>query len=203
VPLDESKRGTFGRSVEGLEHKIIDPATGESLPARTEGEICVRGYSMMVGRQKVERQDTFDADGWYHTGDAGYLDADGWLFFTGRLGDMIKTSGGANVTPAEVEAALTALPEVLEAYVTGVPDRGGAAGSQVVAAAVVLRAGGKLDSDEVQKRLKDSLSAFKIPKHIWVCAKADLPFTDSGKVKKTELARLLAAGVREPHRGAP
>jgi acyl-CoA synthetase (AMP-forming)/AMP-acid ligase II len=193
VALDESKRGTFGPSVEGLEHKIIDPHTREPLPAGTEGEICVRGYSMMLGRQKVERQDIFDADGWYHTGDTGYLDAEGWLFFTGRLGDMIKTGGGVNVTPAEVEAALTALPEVLEAYVTGVPDRSGAAGTQVVAAAVVPRTGSEIEPGEVQKRLKDRLSAFKIPKQVWICDKADLPFADSGKIKKTELARLLAS----------
>jgi len=192
VPLDEAKRGTFGPSIEGLEHKIVDPATGESLPPGEEGEICVRGYSMMLGRYKVERQDTFDADGWYHTGDAGRLDDEGWLFFTGRLGDLIKTSGGVNVTPAEVEAALTALPDVLEAYVVGVPDPNGTAGTQVVAAAVVPRAGTDLDVDEVRIRLKADLSAFKVPKVIWPCTKTDLPFTDSGKIRKPALATLLA-----------
>jgi acyl-CoA synthetase (AMP-forming)/AMP-acid ligase II len=193
VALDESKRGTFGPSIEGLEHKIIDPSTGQPLPVGAEGEICVRGYSMMLGRHKVERQDSFDADGWYHTSDAGYLDSDGWLFFTGRLGDMIKTSGGVNVTPAEVETALTALADVLEAYVVGVPDPGGTAGTQIVAAAVVLRPGSKIDAGEVKKQLKDRLSAFKIPRQVWICAKADLPFADSGKIKRTELARLLAS----------
>lgn len=192
VALDESKRGTFGPAVEGLEHKIIDPASGETLPARTDGEICVRGYSMMLGRYKVERQDTFDADGWYHTGDAGWLDEDGWLFFTGRLGDMIKTTGGANVTPAEVEAALAALPDVLEAYVTGIPDPEGTAGTQIVAAAVVPRSGADLDGDSVGAALKGALAAFKIPKRIWVCDKRELPFTDSGKLKKQDLAALLA-----------
>lgn len=192
VALAESKRGTFGPSIEGLEHKVVDPVTGESLPPEMEGEICVRGYSLMLGRHKVERQDTLDADGWYHTGDKGYLDGEGWLFFTGRLGDVIKTSGGANVTPAEVEAALTALPEVLEAYVTGVPDPDGTPEAQVVAAAVVPRAGVAIEHDEVQARLRDSLASFKIPKRVWICAKADLPLTDSGKIKKTELAGLLA-----------
>lgn len=195
VPLDESKRGTFGPSIEGLEHRIIDPATGETLPARAEGEILVRGYSMMLGRHKVERQDTFDADGWYHTGDAGYLDEEGWLFFVGRLGDLIKTSGGANVTPAEVEAALSAVPEVLEAYVTGVADPGGTAGTQLVAAAVVPRAGAEVDVDALRATLKASLSAFKIPKVIRVCAKSELPFTDTGKIKKGDLATMLAAEV--------
>jgi acyl-CoA synthetase (AMP-forming)/AMP-acid ligase II len=192
VPLDESKRGTFGPSIEGLEHKIVDPDTGEQLPAGAEGEICVRGYSMMLGRYKVERQDTFDADGWYHTGDAGHLDEDGWLFFTGRLGEMIKTGGGANVTPAEVEAALTALPDVLEAYVTGVPDPHGTAGTQLVAAAVVPRAGATLDVESILTDAKQGLSAFKLPKVVWVCEKSELPFTDTGKIKKADLASLLA-----------
>jgi acyl-CoA synthetase (AMP-forming)/AMP-acid ligase II len=193
VPLDESKRGTFGPSIEGLEHKIIDPMTGERLPAGVEGEICVRGYSMMLGRHKVERLDVFDADGWYHTGDAGHLDDDGWLFFTGRLGDLIKTAGGANVTPGEVEAALAAQPEVLEAYVTGVPDPEGTAGTQIVAAAVVPVGGADLDVDALRTNVKATLSAFKVPKVVWVCAKSELPFTDTGKIKKGELAPLLAA----------
>jgi acyl-CoA synthetase (AMP-forming)/AMP-acid ligase II len=190
VALPEEKRGTFGPSIEGLEHRIVDPDTGETLPVGSEGEICVRGYSLMLGRQKVEREDVFDADGWYHTGDAGYVDADGWLYFTGRLGDMIKTSGGTNIAPAEVEAALLAIPEVSEAYVTGIPREGG---GQVVVAAVVPHDGRSIDGDEITARLKADLSAFKVPKHVWVCAKTDLPFTDTGKIKKADLATMLAA----------
>jgi len=206
--LDASKQGTFGPSVEGLEHKIIDPATGEPLMPGEEGEILVRGYALMQGRQKVEREDVFDSDGWYHSGDAGYLDEDGWLFFTGRLGDMIKTAGGTNVTPAEVEAALVEVPDVLEAYVTGIPDPSGSAGTQVVVAAVIPRSGASLDAAGVRAAAKSGLSAFKIPKHVWVCEKSDLPFTDSGKVKKAELAamlsaRLAASDPTTPHQEVP
>jgi acyl-CoA synthetase (AMP-forming)/AMP-acid ligase II len=190
VALPEEKRGTFGPSIEGLEHRIVDPDTGKALPVGSEGEICVRGYAVMHGRQKVEREDVFDADGWYHTGDAGYIDAEGWLYFTGRLGDMIKTGGGTNVAPAEVEAALLAIPEVLEAYVTGIPGEGG---GQVVAAAVVPHDGRSVDGEEITARVKSDLSAFKVPKHLWVCAKSDLPFTDTGKIKKAALATMLAA----------
>jgi acyl-CoA synthetase (AMP-forming)/AMP-acid ligase II len=193
VALPESKRGTFGPSIEGLEHKIIDPDSGAEVPAGVEGEILVRGYSLMHSRYKVERAEVLDADGWYHTGDAGWLDDEGWLFFTGRLGDMIKTAGGTNVTPAEVEAALAAVPGVMEAYVTGVPDPDGTAGTQVVAAALVPRPGESVDADAARTAVKGSLSAFKIPKHIWVCEKAELPFTDTGKIKKADLAKLLAA----------
>jgi acyl-CoA synthetase (AMP-forming)/AMP-acid ligase II len=190
VALDEARRGTHGRSVPGHEHKIIDPDTGETLAPGVVGEICVRGSSMMIGRHKVERHEVFDADGWYHTGDAGYLDADGWMFFAGRLGDMIKTSGGTNVAPAEVEAVLNDLPEVLEAHVTGVGD-GAGVGTQLVAAAAVLRTGQQLDEDQLRAAAKAELAAFKVPAIVWICTKDELPFTDSGKVRKADLAELL------------
>jgi acyl-CoA synthetase (AMP-forming)/AMP-acid ligase II len=102
VDLSEALRGSFGHSVPGLTHKIVDPATGETLPAGESGEICVRGYSIMQGLHKREREQTFDADGFYHTGDGGYFDADGVLFFQSRLGDMIKTAGATD-TPRVVE----------------------------------------------------------------------------------------------------
>ena len=82
VALPEKRRGTFGLPLEGVEHRIVDPATGEALPPGKEGEICVRGYSVMQGLYKLERERSFDADGFYHTGDGGWFDEDGWLFFT-------------------------------------------------------------------------------------------------------------------------
>jgi acyl-CoA synthetase (AMP-forming)/AMP-acid ligase II len=193
VALPESRRGTFGLPLEGVEHRIVDPQTGAVLPPGKEGEICVRGYSVMQGLYKIERERTFDADGFYHTGDGGWLDEEGWLFFRARLGEMIKT-GGANVTPSEVEAVLMTYPEVLEAYVTGIPDpdRG-----QLVVAAVVPRAGQTLDAEGLRVRLKSDLSAYKVPRYVWVCAKEELPFTDSGKVRKPALAQRLAQLFKE------
>ncbi len=148
VPLPESRRGTFGLSMPGIAHKVIDPETQREVAPGVEGELLVRGYPLMQGLQRREREDVFDDDGWYHTGDAGHFDDDGFFYFTGRLGEMIKTAGGANVTPAEVEAALMAYADVLEAYVTGVPAPGG---GQEVAAAVVPRAGESLDPDELPR----------------------------------------------------
>ena len=112
-------RGTFGRMVPGVEVRIVDFDTGKPLPDGVEGEVVVRGYSLMLGIYKQERADTFDAEGWYHTSDRG-LYRDGWLFFSGRQSDMIKTSG-SNVAPAEVEICLTTFPEVMQAFVLGVP----------------------------------------------------------------------------------
>lgn len=197
VDLPERLRGAFGRAVPGVEHKIVDPETGATLPPGELGEICVRGYSRMQALYKVEREQTFDADGFYHTGDAGFFDPDGWLFFRGRLGELIKT-GGANVTPAEVEAALIALPGVSEAYVAGIPD--GERG-QVVAAAVVPEPGAVLEPTALARRLRSEVSAYKVPRHIVVCEKAALPFTDSGKIQRRQLAELLTRSA-EQGRGA-
>jgi acyl-CoA synthetase (AMP-forming)/AMP-acid ligase II len=188
-PLLAKRGGTFGKPLEGLSHRVVDPDTGESLPPGMVGEVWVRGYSLMQGLQRREREEVFEPDGWYRTGDAGRFDDDGWFYFTGRLGDMIKTPGGANVTPAEIETALMSYPDVLEAYITGVPSR---EGGQLVAGAVVPRAGADLEGEELRARLKGDLSAYKVPRFLWICAKPDLPFLDSGKLDKRAFAALLA-----------
>ncbi|WP_319435668.1 class I adenylate-forming enzyme family protein [Mycobacterium sp. RTGN5] len=188
IAQPEHRRGTFGPSLDGLTHRIVDPETGLEQPTGMAGEIWVRGYSLMQGFYKREREDVFTPDGYYRTGDVGVVDADGWVTYTGRLGDMIKTGGGTNVTPTEVEAALTAYEGVLEAYVVGATD--GEHGA-VVAAAVVARRDSVLDGEGLRTRLRGDLAAYKVPKYIWVADKQDLPFTDSGKIHKTALADQL------------
>ena len=190
--MPEKWRGSFGLSAPGLEHKITDPDTGETLPSGEFGEICVRGTSVMQGLHKVERADTFDADGFYHTGDAGYFDEDGRLYFQARLGEMIKTAG-ANVTPREVEVVMEALPGVRSAFVVGVPhpDRG-----QNVAAAVLLQGGVETSADELVAKMRDELSAYKIPRHVFFYGDRELPFTDSGKIDKRKLSDLIAQRIR-------
>jgi acyl-CoA synthetase (AMP-forming)/AMP-acid ligase II len=195
-PLPESRRGTFGKSLPGISHKVVDPETGAEAAPGEDGELWARGYALMQGLQKREREEVFEPDGWYRTGDAGHFDADGWFYFTGRLGEMIKTPAGANVTPAEVESALAAYPEVLEAYVTGIPAEDGS--GQIVVGAVVPRGDPPHDGDQLRARLPGDLSAYKVPKHLWVCAKSQLPFLPSGKIKKQELADLLAARYPTP-----
>ena len=187
VDLPEALRGSFGRSAPGLEHKIVDPVTGETLPPGETGEICVRGYSVMQGLHKVEREDAFDRDGFYHTGDGGHFDEEGHLFFQARLGDMIKTAG-ANVTPREVEVVMESFPEVRSAFVVGVPDP---ARGQNVAAAVILKQGRTATAEAMHERLRAELSAYKVPRHLFFCTDGELPFTDSGKIDKRKLAVLL------------
>jgi acyl-CoA synthetase (AMP-forming)/AMP-acid ligase II len=178
-----------GLSIEGLEHVLVDPDTGEKVPTGHNGEIWVRGYSLMQRLYKHEREDVFTPDGYYRTGDCGVEYEDGWITFTGRLGDLIKTAGGTNVTPAEVELALTECDGVLEAYVVGAVD--GDNGT-VVAAAVVPQHGSDLDSDDLRTQMRGRLSAYKVPKFIWITEKSALPFTATGKVKKSVLGDQLS-----------
>jgi acyl-CoA synthetase (AMP-forming)/AMP-acid ligase II len=195
--LPERLRGSFGRAVPGVEHKLVDPLTGAPVAPGEVGEICVRGTSLMQGLVKRERFETFDADGYYHTGDAGRFEADGTLFFRGRLGEGIKT-GGANVTPREVESALEAQPEIAAAHVVGVahPERG-----ENVAAVVVLREGAAVAPAQLRERLRGELAAYKLPRHIFVSAANALPITASGKLDRralrAELERRIAAGESE------
>ncbi|MEX2293055.1 MAG: class I adenylate-forming enzyme family protein [Acidimicrobiales bacterium] len=186
--LPADKEGSFGLSVPGVEHKIADPVTLEDLPVGETGELWLRGYSLMLGLHKRERSDTFTLDGWYRTGDGGYFDQDGHFYFTGRMGDLIKSSG-MNVTPREVELIFEAMDEVVMAFVTGVPhpDR-----EQDVVAAIALRPGASLDPDEARKRVKEEIASYKVPRHIAVFAsQTELPWLDSGKVDRRKLTSIL------------
>jgi acyl-CoA synthetase (AMP-forming)/AMP-acid ligase II len=195
VELPEHMRGSFGRALDGVEVRIVDPdsgvRSGVRLPVGVDGEVCVRGYNVMQGLYKVAREDCFDVDGFYRTGDSGHLNEDGVLFFKARLGDLIKT-GGANVAPREVEIVIDEQPEVQSSYVVGLPhpDRG-----QELAAAVILHAGQSLDAATLRARLKQELSAYKVPGKLFFCARDEIPFTDSGKVDKRRLVAALA-GMR-------
>ena len=128
--LPEEMRGSFGLLVPCVEHRIADPETNATLDEGEVGEVCIRGYSLMNGLYKWERHETFDDDGWYHTGDKGFI-RDGYLYFLGRLSEMIKTSG-SNVAPREVELLLESFPEVGLAVVRRPPGcragRGGRGG---------------------------------------------------------------------------
>ena len=189
TPQPPERSETGGRSVEGLTHLVVNPESGQPVPVGTAGELWVRGYSLMQRLYKREREDVFTPDGFYRTGDCGVQAEDGWITFTGRLGELIKTGGGTNVTPAEVELALTKCDGVLEAYVVGAED--GDHG-MVVAAAVVPRGESVLDGDVLRTQMRNELSAYKVPKFIWITSKEELPFTATGKVKKSDLARQLS-----------
>jgi acyl-CoA synthetase (AMP-forming)/AMP-acid ligase II len=175
---------TFGPHAnrDWFDYKVVDPETGRSLGDGEEGEFCVRGFGLMAGLYKKEREETFDSDGYYHTGDRGYIEG-GRIWFRGRYSEMIK-SGGANVSPLEVETVLGSFPEVKAAFVVGVPDpkRG-----EVVAAAVVAAAGSTPDLDELRLRANKELSAYKVPVRWQLLDDAEVPRLASGKIDKRTL----------------
>ena len=187
----EEYRGTFGHAVPGMAHRIVDD-DGHDVDEGVEGEVWVRGYAMMLGLHKQERTDVFDADGWYRTGDRG-LFRDGWFFFTGRQGDLIKARG-SNVAPSEVEKALVSLDGVTAAYVFGVDHP--VDGQEVVALVV-----GDADPDDVHAQLRDLLSAYKRPRRLFPLAAADVPFLTSQKPDRRRLAA-LAGDLTEAARAA-
>ena len=188
--LPEGKEDSFGRSVPGIEHRVVEEATGAEAATGHVGEIWIRGYSLMLGLLGRDPDEVFEPGGWYRTGDRGRLDADGHLYFEGRMGTVIKAAG-TNVAPREVEAAIELQPGVMHAFVVGVPADDGR--GEEVAAAVVALPGAALDADGLRTGLRDELAAYKVPRHVAVFAEQqDLPWLESGKIDLQALRRLLA-----------
>ncbi len=185
--LTDEQAGSFGFSVPGVQHKIVDPLTGLDQPVGESGELWIRGYSLMQGLHKRERADVFTEDGWYRSGDGGYFDADGHFYFTGRLGDLIK-SAGMNITPRDVELALEMHADVALAFVCGVPagDRG-----EDVVAAVALTPGASVDEESLRAFVKEEIASYKVPRHILLLGPGELPMLDSGKVDRRALTATL------------
>jgi len=186
--LGEKNGLSWGRNLRGVERKIVDPVTRKELPPGQDGELLIRGFPMMQGYYKRERAETLDADGWYATGDTCCLNDEGYLWFKGRLSDMIKT-GGANVSPQEVEALMHGYPDISEAIVVGLPDE--ARGERVVAA-VIAKEGRTIDTAALRKQMLGEISSYKVPKAIVVMKYDDVPRTTSGKVQRNVLKPLLA-----------
>lgn len=190
--LPEDMRGSFGPLVPHVEHRIADPDTNETMSPGEEGEVCIRGYSVMAGLYKRERADTFDDDGWYHTGDRGLI-RDGYLYFKGRLSEMIKTSG-SNVAPREVELELESFEEVGLAVVVGLahPDRG-----EIVAAALVPKPGGSIDAEDLLRRVDKEISSYKVPRRVLVIEESQVPYLASGKPDRILIKQMLEASGSE------
>jgi len=189
--LPEDKAGSSGRAVESYERRIVDPETGQEVPLGQVGELQVRGSGLMSGFYKVNRKDVFTRDGFYPTGDLARLDADGYVYFVGRRGDMIKTRA-ANVSRLEVEAALRALPGVDLPIVVGLPDP--ELGQRVVAAVVPAKGAAPTD-ESLRTALRAVLSSYKIPREIVFITHDAVPRTTTGKIKLFELAGMVAARI--------
>jgi acyl-CoA synthetase (AMP-forming)/AMP-acid ligase II len=181
----ESRRGSYGRPAPGFEVEVVDLESSTRVVDGASGELLIRGPHVMQGYHRRSREDSFDADGWFHTGDLVAVDVDGFVYFVGRRGAMIKTAG-ANVSPAEVERAIAKVTGGAASHVVGIPDeeRG-----EVVAAAVVVDE--PLDVQRLRRALTVELSAYKIPRRIVALAAPELPLLSSGKVDSQGLRRLF------------
>jgi fatty-acyl-CoA synthase len=196
----ERRVSTVGRVHPHVEIKIIDPGTGEVVPRGTAGELCSRGYMVMLGYWNNEdaTRHAIDAGRWMHTGDLATMDEEGYVNIVGRIKDMI-IRGGENVYPRELEEFLYTHPEIADVQVIGVPSE--KYGEEVMAW-VKLRDGAQVTGDELASWCKGKIATFKIPRH-WKFVDS-FPMTVTGKVMKfkmreaavEELGLEKAAGVR-------
>src|SRR5579862_9142616 len=186
---------TVGRVGPHIEVKVVDPETGRTVPRGTPGELCTRGYSVMIGywNQPDKTAEAVDAAHWMHTGDLAVMDDEGYLAITGRIKDMV-IRGGENVYPREIEEFLYTHPDILDAQVIGVPD---AKYGEELMAWVRLRPGAQeLTPEAVREFCTGQLAHYKIPRYVYIVD--EFPMTVTGKVRKVEMrersVELLALG---------
>ena len=176
---EEDYRGSYGKPLPGNILKIFDPDTGEIVPRGQRGEIAIKGPTLMMGYLGKTIEDTFDGEGYFCTGDGGYVDEAGYLFWEGRLTEMIKT-GGANVSPIEIDAIIATFPGVKIAQTVGVPHP---TLSEMVVSCIVPQDDATIDAEALLGFLKERLASFKVPREILLFREEELAVTGSGKVK--------------------
>jgi acyl-CoA synthetase (AMP-forming)/AMP-acid ligase II len=172
--------------------KIVDPQTGAELGPGKHGEIIVKGVTFMRGYYKVDPETYLDENGYLHTQDGGYLTPDGELRWTGRLSNMIKT-GGANVSPLEIEGALVGCPGVSVGVAVGIPH---SSLGEIVVLAAVPAPGERIDEETVRGWLRERLSAYKVPRRVFAFERADLDFTGTQKVQVDPLRGKILERLR-------
>jgi fatty-acyl-CoA synthase len=180
---------TVGRVHPHVEVKIIDPASGQVVPRGTAGELCTRGYSVMLGYWDDEEQTrgAIDAARWMHTGDLAVMDGAGYLNIAGRIKDMV-IRGGENIYPREVEEFLYGHPAIEDVQVIGVPD---ARYGEELCAWVKLRPGAALTLAELRQFCTGKIAHYKIPRYLRISD--DLPMTVTGKVQKYKMREVSVA----------
>ena len=188
----EKRVSTVGRVHPHVEIKIVDPETGRVVSHGVPGELCTRGYSVMLGywNNEAATAEAIDPAGWMHTGDLATMDADGYVNIVGRIKDMI-IRGGENVYPREVEEYLLTHPDVVDAQVIGVPsERYG----EEVMAWVRARPDAALTGEALRLFCKDRIATFKIPAY-WRFVDS-FPMTVTGKVQKFRMREMAIAELR-------
>jgi fatty-acyl-CoA synthase len=174
---------TVGRTMPHLESKIIDPDTGLTVPRGEPGELCTRGYSVMLGywEEPAKTAEAIDPARWMHTGDLAVMDSEGYVSITGRIKDMV-IRGGENVYPREIEEFLYTHPDIVDAQVIGVPD---AKYGEELCAWVQVRDGAEVTAESVREFATGKLAHYKIPRYVLTVT--EFPMTVTGKVRKVEM----------------
>lgn len=181
----EKRKFTNGKPWPGIEVKVVDPNTGAELPPNEPGELCLRGWSRFQGYYKNEEETkkAIDQDNYFHSGDYGWKDEDGFVVYRGRFKMMIKT-GGENVSEREVEIFLEGLPGVKSVQIIGMLDE---KWGEAVTAIIEPEVGANLTREKVLGYCHGKLAKFKIPKHILFIKGSDWPLLSAGKVDKRAL----------------
>ncbi|WP_405435213.1 AMP-binding protein [Streptomyces avidinii] len=189
----ERRVSTVGRVGPHLEVKVVDPQSGRTVPRGTPGELCTRGYSVMLGYwgEPEKTAEAVDPEGWMHTGDLAVMDGDGYLSITGRIKDMV-IRGGENLYPREVEEFLHAHPDVMDVQVIGVPDP--KYGEELMAWVRMREGAEPLTAQAVRAYCAGRLAHFKIPRYVHVVE--EFPMTVTGKIRKIEM-RAMATRLLE------
>lgn len=189
----EDRMNRMGKPLPGVEMKIVNPQTGETLSSNEKGEICVRGWNLMQGyyRRPEETAKAIDSEGWLHTGDLGFIDEQGLVFFMGRIKNVVR-SGGENISPEEVENLIFRNPKVKHVEVIGLPDE---KWGQRVVACIELKGGTEATPEEIIAFCKERMANFKVPKEVYFIT--DWPMTGSGKVQKFKLVEMLLEKQRK------
>src|SRR5262249_30841885 len=181
--------GSSGAPLPGNTLKIVDPVTGALVRRGERGEIAVKGPTLMLGYVGVTNDRTLDADGFFHTGDGGYLDPDSWLIWEGRLTDVIKT-GGANVSPREIDEVLATHGSVKRVQTVGVPHE---TLGEMVVACIVPHDGAAIDEGAIRDFARERLASYKVPRRVLVLREDELEKTGSDKVKAGALRDLAVS----------
>ncbi|MDB6105964.1 MAG: fadD3 1 [Gammaproteobacteria bacterium] len=183
---------THGVPLPGNTLKIVDPQTGATVPRGERGEIAIKGPTLMLGYIDVPIDETLDEEGFFRTGDGGYMDDGGRLVWEGRLTDIIKT-GGANVSPLEIDAVLANYPGLKIGRTVGVPhDTLG----ELVVSCVVPHDGATLEEAAIRDFLKERLASYKVPRRVLFFREDELSMTGSAKVKSGSLRELAAKHLK-------
>jgi fatty-acyl-CoA synthase len=180
----ERRVSTVGRVGPHLEVKIVDPETGLTVPRGTPGELCTRGYSVMLGywEQPDKTAGAIDAARWMHTGDLAVMNGEGYVNITGRIKDMV-IRGGENIYPREIEEFLYTHPDILDAQVIGVPDE--RYGEELMAWIRMRDNAAPLTAESLREYCSGKLAHYKIPRYVHIVD--DFPMTVTGKIRKVEM----------------